>query len=143
VSLLDALGDRAIPDEVRSAIEAGAVGAVVADSSRVMEANDAYLELTGFSRAELAAGALSWLRLTPPEWLAADARAIGAARATGGARAYDKAYVRRDGSRVEVVLALLLLEVEPLRVFGVVAAADDEAGRRAVEALAPGASPGA
>lgn len=137
MSVIDALGDRAIPDEVRTAIETGAVGAVVADSSRILRANDAYLELTGFTRDELEAGALSWLRLTPPEWLAADARAIGAARATGGTRAYDKAYVRRDGSRVEVVLALLLLEVEPLRIFAVVAAAGDDEGRRVAEALVP------
>ncbi len=130
-----ALNDREVPDEVVDAVEAGTVAALIGDSSRILEANDTYLDLTGFSREELDAGELSWLRLTPPEFLAADARGIGEARAQGVSEPYEKAYVRRDGTRVEIVMSLLLLEPEPLRVFAVVARTDDEAGRGIVEAL--------
>jgi hypothetical protein len=51
-------------------------------------------------------------------------------------RVYDKAYVRRDGERVELVIVIYLLELEPLRVFAICAPRDDAAGRAIVDALA-------
>ncbi len=139
-AILAALGDRAIPDDVRTAIEAGDVGAIVGDSSRILAANDAYLELTGFSRAEMEAGELSWLRLTPAEWLAADARGIGEARTHGRSAAYEKEYARRDGTRLRIAVALVMLELEPLRLFAVAARADDPAARAHIDALADASS---
>jgi hypothetical protein len=135
-TILAELGDRPIPDTVRASIEAGDLGALIGDSSRIVAANDAYLALTGFSREEMEAGALSWLRLTPPEWLAADARGIGQARAQGRSAPYEKEYSRRDGTRLRIVIALVVLEVEPLRVFAATAEASDDAGRACVDALA-------
>jgi hypothetical protein len=135
-AILAELGDRAMPDTVRASIEAGDVGALIGDSSRILAANDAYLALTGFSRQEMESGELSWLRLTPPEWLAADARGIGQARAQGRSELYEKEYSRRDGSRLRIVIALVVLELEPLRVFAATAEAADEAGRACVQALA-------
>jgi PAS domain S-box-containing protein len=42
----------------------------------ITEANDAFLDLVGHSRQDLAAGRLNWLRLTPPEYGTADQRAL-------------------------------------------------------------------
>lgn len=127
-----------VPDVVREAVEADRVAAVIGDGSRVLQATTPYLDMVGFTRAELDAGELSWMRLTPPESLTADARAIGEARATGRARPYEKTYVRRDGSPVHVLLSLLLVTVEPLRLFAVVAEQQDAAGRALCEALGAG-----
>ena len=135
-TILAEFGDRPIPDAVRASIEAGEVGALIGDSSRILAANDAYLALTGYSREEMEAGALSWLRLTPPEWLAADARGIGQARAQGRSELYEKEYSRRDGTRLRIAIALVVLDMEPLRVFGVTAEADDDDARACVQALA-------
>ncbi len=137
-TILAELGDGALPEGVRAAVEAGAVGAIIGDNSRILAANDAYLALTGFSRTEMEARDLSWLRLTPPEWLAADARAIGQARTSGRSEAYEKEYSRRDGSRLRIVIALLMIELEPMRLFAVTAEAGDAVGRAHVEALAAG-----
>src|SRR5262249_57938793 len=41
---------------------------------RVAWANDEFLRLSGYSRADLAAGRLRWDRLTPPAWAARDAQ---------------------------------------------------------------------
>src|SRR5205085_2443619 len=106
------------------------------DAGRILEANDRYLELVGFSRAELEAGELSWLRLTAADSLSADARAIGEARATGKARAYEKAYVRRDGTKVQVTISLMLLADDPLRLLAVLALEGDAQARATVDALA-------
>jgi PAS domain-containing protein len=40
---------------VRDAVEAGTISACIGDSSRILEANDTYLDLTGFSREEMEA----------------------------------------------------------------------------------------
>jgi PAS domain S-box-containing protein len=129
------LAGRKLPDEVLDALRGDDVGAIVCDASRIFEANDRFLQMVGFSRDELDAGALSWLRMTGPEWLADDARAIGQLRATGRCDAYDKSFIRRDGSEAPVRLADVLLEIEPLRIFAFVADPDDETARAAVDAV--------
>ena len=136
MTLADALGEHDIPPLVRDALEREEAPACIGDSGRVLEANDRYLELVGFSRRELEAGELSWLRLTPADSLKADARAIGEARATGKARPYDKAYVRRDGSQVRVTISLLLLDDDPLRLLAVLALEGDAQARATVQSLA-------
>jgi PAS domain S-box-containing protein len=70
---------------------------------RVTEANDAYLALTGFSRAALAAGALRWDERTAPEHRDRDAQALAEAAARGAWAPHEKDYVRRDGRRVPVL----------------------------------------
>ena len=35
---------------------------------RILEANDAFLRLVGYSREDLASGRVRWTELSPPEW---------------------------------------------------------------------------
>jgi PAS domain S-box-containing protein len=135
MTLLAHLGHVEVPDVVRELEAAGTLGALVCDASRIYEANDAFLRLVGFTRAELEAGELSWLRMTTPGWMAADARAIGQLRATGRADVYEKEFARADGSIVRERLSDVLLEVEPLRIFALVADAGDPAQAGAADAL--------
>jgi PAS domain S-box-containing protein len=135
MSVLDHLGDREVPEEVRAAVEADRLGALVCNHSRILDANDRFLRLVGFTRAELEAGELSWLRMTEPRWVADDARAIGQLRATGRADVYDKEFVRADGGRVGVRLADLRIELEPLRILAFVADTGDETERVLVDAV--------
>jgi PAS domain S-box-containing protein len=129
------VADRGLPPAVHAALDAGTVGALVCDVSRIYEANEHFLDLVGFTRAELEAGALSWLRMTAPQWLADDARAIGQLRSTRRADAYAKEFFHRDGSTVAVRLADLLLDLDPLRIFAFVARADDEAAGAIIDAV--------
>lgn len=73
-------------------------------------ANDAFLEMVGYSRAELDAGAIGWERLMPPEW-AADAWRIGdeirRARRSGP---HEWEFLRRDGTRFWCLFGGALLE---------------------------------
>lgn len=117
----------AIPANAHEALDAGTVGALVCDTSRIYDANDHFLETVGFTRGELEAGELSWLRMTVPEWMASDARAIAQLRSTGRADVYEKEFFHRDGTRMRVRLADLRLELEPLRIFAFVARADNAA----------------
>ena len=67
-------------------------------------ANDEFLRLVGDDRADLEAGAINWSAMTPPEHQAQDARAIDELRRTGRHAPIEKEYVRKDGSRVWVLV---------------------------------------
>jgi len=95
---------------LRRLVDANIAGVVIADAAgQIIEANDYYLQLIGFSRAELEAGKIDWRAITPPEWLPADERGIRELHERGTCAPYEKEYLRRDGTRVPVLLADALL----------------------------------
>src|ERR1700693_4941078 len=47
---------------------------------------------------------MRWIALTPPEWSDADERGVAELRATGRCKAFEKEYLRKDGSRVPVLV---------------------------------------
>ncbi len=77
----------------------------------ITDANDAYLRIVGYSRQEFdALGKIQWRSLTPPEYNDVDNRALEEAFATRVSSIYEKEYVRRDGTRVQVVLGIALMD---------------------------------
>lgn len=70
----------------------------------VKEANDAFIEMLGYTRADLEQGKLSWRDLTPPKWSEADTHALEQLKTTGVVTPYQKEFFRKDGSRVSVHL---------------------------------------
>jgi PAS domain S-box-containing protein len=109
-----------VGEPLRAALSAGLVGVAVADTSRVLEANPEYLRVLGGSEDELERGELSWLRLTAPESMPAESRAIAELRASGSTPAYEKDYVRRDGTRVPVLVRRALVRDDPLQLISLV-----------------------
>ena len=91
--------------------DANIIGIILADlSGRVLEANDAYLSLTGYSREDLMSGRLRWDKLTPPEYREFDLREIESLNRTGVCPPWEKEYIRKDGSRVPVMLGVSMLD---------------------------------
>jgi PAS domain S-box-containing protein len=76
---------------------------------RITDANDAYLEVVGHTREELRRGEVRWDRLTPPEHLGRDARALEALRRDGRCEPFEKDYVLADGRRLPVLIGGSLL----------------------------------
>lgn len=98
---------------LRALFESDAVGILFADvHGNVFEANDALLRLSGYSREEVAAGAVRWTDLTPPEYLPQDARAIAEARQRGACTPYERPFVRKDGTWVWTLAGFTLLAPE-------------------------------
>jgi PAS domain S-box-containing protein len=96
---------RSAHGRLRGFVDSNIVGVLAADASgAIIEANDYFLNLIGFTRAELEAGEIDLRKLTPPEWIPADEEAIRELRETGRCRPYEKEYVLRDGSRIPVLL---------------------------------------
>lgn len=95
----------------RRLAEAGIIGITVADTSgRILEANDAFLNMIGHSREDLVAGELDWASMTPAEWRPLNAVATEHLRAHGFARPWEKEYIRKDGTRIPVLVAVATLE---------------------------------
>lgn len=91
-------------------VDASVVGVVIVrPDGTTLEANDYYLALTGYTRAELESGRVDWRAITPPEWRAASERALVELREHGTCAPWKKEYQRRDGTRVPVILANTVL----------------------------------
>ncbi len=73
----------------------------------VTDANDAFLEIAGLSRAALEAGTVQWNDLDPRGWSSRRAARNGSPRAAG--EAVEAELVRKDGARVPVLLGEALL----------------------------------
>ena len=68
---------RVANERIRRLYEANLLGVVVgAESGAIVEANDYYLHLIGYTRAQLEAGEVDWRAITPPEWVPASDQAI-------------------------------------------------------------------
>jgi PAS domain S-box-containing protein len=69
---------------------------------RIIEANDAFLDIVGYTRDDLIRGHMRWTAMTPPEWSEVHTRVITELRATGTTKPYEKEYFRKNGTRVPV-----------------------------------------
>jgi PAS domain S-box-containing protein len=94
----------------RHLAQSGIIGIIVADTlGTIHEANDAFLRMVGYSREDLTSGTVSWAAMTPPEWRELDRMALQDLSETGVTRAREKEYLRKDGSRVPVLVGAAML----------------------------------
>lgn len=95
--------------------DANILGMVAANEQGAYDANDAFLDIVGYSRRDIEAGRLSSKTLTAPEYASLDQAGIGQLRATGVCQPYDKEYIHRDGHRVPVLVGAAVTGWNPLR----------------------------
>jgi len=97
--------------KIRRLVEANVVGIVMFTlDGGIIGANDGFLQMLQYDRADLASGRLRWTDLTPAEWRDRDGHRIAELRATGILQPFEKEYIRKDGSRVPVLLGGALFE---------------------------------
>jgi PAS domain S-box-containing protein len=90
-------------------------GVACGEFDRVPEVNDAFLELVGYSREDLLAGRLQWPDLTPPEYAALDELAHEEGLRFGACTPFEKELIRKDGTRIPVLVATAVLKLSPFR----------------------------
>ena len=99
--LYNDLGEREA--KVRRLVDSNIIGICIFDfDGRIMEANDAFLGIVGYSRDDTISGRLRWTALTTPEWGGAVERALAQLASTGTCRPFEMEYSRKDDSRVPV-----------------------------------------
>jgi PAS domain S-box-containing protein len=91
--------------QVRRLVDSNIIGISIFDfDGRIIEANEAFLDIVGHSHDDVVLGRLRWTELTPSEWQAADERSLAELRATGTSKAFEKEFFRKDGSRAPVLV---------------------------------------
>jgi PAS domain S-box-containing protein len=97
--------------KIRRLVDSNIIGVMIWNlEGRILEANDAFLRIVGYDREDLAAGRLHRTMLTPPEWRDLDARNIAELELVGTLAPFEKEYVRKDGSRVRVLIGGAMFE---------------------------------
>ena len=91
---------------LRQVLETETVGVLfIAADGTIIDTNKAFLQMTGYSRAEVDSHELSWRKLTPPEWVAVSEEQFDKLEGSGLLGPYEKEYVRKDGSRCWMLFA--------------------------------------
>jgi PAS domain S-box-containing protein len=99
---------------IRRLIESNIIGIVIWNlQGRIIDANQAFLDMVGYGREDIVSGRLRWTELTPAEWRDADEQIIPELKASGTVQPREKEYFRKDGSRVPILIAPALFEWKP------------------------------
>jgi PAS domain S-box-containing protein len=97
--------------KIRRLVDANIMGIYTWNlQGEILDANEAFLHILGYSREDLVAGAIRWTDLTPPQWRDRDVQAEAELKATGTIQPFEKEYLRKDGSLVPVLLGCASFE---------------------------------
>jgi PAS domain S-box-containing protein len=76
----------------------------------LLDANDAFLKIVGYSREELIEKRVDWRKMTPSEYAEQDLQAVTELQQTGIHKPYEKEYVAKPGIKVPILVGGSLLE---------------------------------
>ena len=97
------------------------VGVIRGVGGDLTEADDAFLQIVGYTREDVTLRRLGWRDMTPAEFMQVDDEGIQRAATTGGFTVpYRKEYFRKDGSRVPVMVCMAYSRSTPRRWIGYV-----------------------
>jgi PAS domain S-box-containing protein len=100
-------------DRFRRMFDSGVVGMLFADfQGHIIDANERFLEMVGYTREEFQSGSIDWMAMTPPEYLAKDYACMEILSAHRQIDPWEKEYYRKDGSRVSILIGAALLQGE-------------------------------
>jgi PAS domain S-box-containing protein len=90
---------------IRRLVDSNIIGIFIGDSrGGIIEANEAFLDMLGYSHEDVLTHRMRWTNLTPAEWASADRDALAQMSATGTCRPFEKEFFRKDGSRVPILV---------------------------------------
>jgi PAS domain S-box-containing protein len=92
---------RASEQRLQRMVNVPSVGMLTFDyAATLLQANDAFLEMMGYTRPEFEARQFTWRDFTPAEHVEASQQVMEQLRQTGRGGPYEKEYFRKDGSRL-------------------------------------------
>jgi PAS domain S-box-containing protein len=90
--------------------ECGVIGILICDGTGcIQDANETVLKMLGYSRGELL-GNVKLSQLTPTEWWPIDELVLEQLKTKGSAPFWEKEFLRKDGSRVPVLIGMAMLD---------------------------------
>jgi PAS domain S-box-containing protein len=96
---------------IRIFFDSGMLGMIFWDmNGNILDANEKFLQMVGYSREDLISGQVSWSQMTPPEYHSLDEFAINELKNTGIDTPYEKEFIRTDGSRIPILIGAAMLD---------------------------------
>jgi len=113
-SFRDITGRKRSEARFRRLVDSNAQGVIFWNTKgEIIGANDAFLSLARFSREDLEAGRIGWFARTPPEHADLDRHAMEEIATSGVCTPYEKEFIRKDGSRVPILVVAAAFEDSP------------------------------
>ncbi len=107
----DITAQRQLEAKFRRLFESNLIGVFISDfAGTFLDANNAFLDLLGYTRAELLEGSIDRDALTPPELHYLSQNAVKAMQEAGASGVYEKEYVHKSGKRMPVLVAVTRIE---------------------------------
>ncbi|UNU22642.1 PAS domain S-box protein [Microcoleus vaginatus] len=96
--------------QLRSLFDANLIGIIIGDfQGNILEVNEAWLATLGYTREEVLSGEVNFLEITPPEFRHLDEEAMAQMKQVGRHAPFEKEYIRKDGTRVPVLVGTAYL----------------------------------
>jgi PAS domain S-box-containing protein len=95
---------------LRRLFDSNIIGLVSGEDGVAHEANDGFLAMLGSTREELKSGRIAISEITPPEFAAADERAIAQLIERGYSDPYEKAFIGADGHSIPAMVGAISFE---------------------------------
>lgn len=97
--------------KIRRLVDANILGICIWNlQGTVVSANEEFLRMLQYGREDVVSGCLRWTDLTPAELRERDERAVAELRTTGTFQPFEKQFLRKDGSRIFVLIGGALFE---------------------------------
>ncbi len=79
--------------------------------NKIIDANDKFLDIVGYSRENLETGKINWSEMTPPEYQHLDEISVSELKATGiNKTPFEKVYIHKNGTHIPILIAGAMLD---------------------------------
>jgi len=85
-------------ERASSLMNSSIIGVTIIEGEQIIDTNDTFLRMTGYTRDDLRAGRLNWMCMTAPEDLARTQQAHQELVSHQSMTPYEKEYICQDGS---------------------------------------------
>lgn len=98
----------------RALFETNLIGIALSDlDNSIIDANDAFLDLVGYTQDDLANGKLTWSAISPQAYDALDDKKVKELLRRGTITPFEKAYLHKDGHLVPVLVGAETVQENP------------------------------
>lgn len=91
------------------------LGVVIADEHHIIDANDAFLHMIGYTREQLRRGEIDWVKMTPEKFHSVDEASLQQLREFGTCAPIEKEFVLPNGAQLPFLIGAIRLTSEPLQ----------------------------
>lgn len=101
-------------EKYRALFESEMMGIVISDlDEAIIEANDAFLSIIGYTREDLARGVVTWSAITPGAYKDIDTRKVRELLRHGAIVPFEKGYIHKKGHEVPVLVGATRIRIDP------------------------------